>query len=90
MLKFLLVARISNLCTFLVEFNLDFKHVVLSRLDELLCLPYMIENLKISSFQRNLNCNKIPLVAPNMSSTVHEDLVWQIWQDLCSNFDPLK
>jgi len=90
MLKFLLVAWISNFCIFLAEFNFDFKHVALTRLDELLCLPYMIENLKISSFQHNLNCNKIPLVALNMSSIVYEDPVWQIWQDLCSNFNPLK
>jgi hypothetical protein len=32
----------------------------------------------------------IPLVAPDISQTVHKGLVWQIWQDFSSKFDPLK
>jgi hypothetical protein len=53
MLKFLHVARISNF-TFLVDFSLNFKkHVILSHLDVLLGLPYMIENIDMSSFYPN-------------------------------------
>jgi len=50
MLKFLHVARNSNFCIFLADLNPDFKHVVLSCLDELLGLRYMIEKFQMSSF----------------------------------------
>jgi hypothetical protein len=50
MLKFLHVSRISNFYTFLADFNSDFKHVALSRMDELLGLPYMVGKLEMSSF----------------------------------------
>jgi hypothetical protein len=62
MLKFLHVAWIINFRTFLIYFNLDFKHI-LFRLDELLGLPYMVGKLEMSSFQLNLNSNNIPPVA---------------------------
>ena len=78
MLKFLHVARISNFHTFLVDFSHDFKQVVLSCLDELLDLPCMVRRLEMSSFQHNLNRNKLPPVDPDMSHTVHECLVRQI------------
>jgi len=44
----------------------------------------------MSSFQLNFNRSKIPLVAPYMFQTVHERLVWYIWQDSSTNFDSLK
>lgn len=72
MLKFLHVARISNFHTFLVDFNLDFKHVIVSCLDELLDLPYIVEKNDMSSFQPNLNHNKISPIAPDMSQTIHK------------------
>jgi hypothetical protein len=75
MLKFIHVARISNFHTFLTNFSTNFKHIVLSRLDKLLVLQYMVENLEMYSFQTNLNCSKISLVALDMSQTVHEGLV---------------
>jgi hypothetical protein len=65
--KFLHVARISNFLTFLADFNLDLKHVVHSFLDELLSISYMVGKLEIFSFQPNLNHNKIPPIALNMS-----------------------
>ena len=90
MLKFIHVAQISNFRTFLADFNPDFKHIVLSCLDELIGLPYMVRKLEMSSFQSKLNQSNIPLVTLDMSQTVHKDLVWQIWQDSSSNFDHLK
>jgi hypothetical protein len=78
MLKFLNVVRIFNFHIFLVDFSLDFKHVVLSCLDELPCLLYMVEILEMSSFQHNLNRRKTPLVPLDMSQIEHEDLVWKI------------
>jgi hypothetical protein len=59
----------------LINFSPDFIHVILSYLDELISIPYMVENLEIYSFHLNFNRNKIPLVAPYMSLTVHEGLV---------------
>jgi len=79
MLKFLHVVRIFNVRTFLVDFSPDFKHVVLSCLDELLCVPYMIWKIDMSSFQNNFNRNKIFPVALDMSQIIHEGLVQQIW-----------
>jgi hypothetical protein len=63
--KILHAAWISNFCTFLQIFIYDFKHLVLSRLDELLGVPYMVRKLEISSFQTNLNRRQIPPLAPN-------------------------
>jgi len=48
-------------------FNTNFKHVVLSRLDELMSLYYMIEKLEMSNFHHSLNRDQIPFVAPDMS-----------------------
>jgi len=90
MLKFLHVARISNFLIFLADLSLDFKHVVLFHLDELLSLWYMVEKLQMSSFQPNFNCSKISSLAPDISQTVHESLVWYIWQDSSTNLDHLK
>jgi hypothetical protein len=50
MLKFLHVARISNFCIFFTDLSPDFKHIVLSYLDELLNLRYVVEKLQMSSF----------------------------------------
>jgi hypothetical protein len=75
MLKFLHVARISNFRIFLADLSPDFKHVVLSRLDELLSLQYMVGKLQMSNFQPNFNRSKLLLVAPDMSQTVHEGIV---------------
>jgi hypothetical protein len=75
MLKFLHVARISNFRIFLADLSPDFKHVVLSRLDELLGLQYMVGKLQMSNFQPNFNRSKLLLVAPDMSQTVHEGIV---------------
>jgi hypothetical protein len=79
MLKFFHVTRISNFCKFLVDFNSYFKHVVLSHLDELLGLPYMVGKLEMSSSQFNLSRKTILHVASNMSQTLHEGLVCQIF-----------
>jgi len=43
MLKFFHVVGIFNFYIFLADLNPDFKHVVLSRLDELLGLRYIFE-----------------------------------------------
>jgi hypothetical protein len=45
MLKFFHVIRISNFHIFLADLSSDFKHVALSRLDELLSLQYMVGKL---------------------------------------------
>jgi hypothetical protein len=50
MLKFLHVAQISNFRIFLADLSPNFKHVVLSNLDELLGLWYMVGKLQMSSF----------------------------------------
>ena len=76
MLKFLYMAKIFNFRTFLVDFNPNFNHVVLSRLDELLDLIYIVGNLKMSSFQPNLNNKKIPPVALYISQVVNKSLIW--------------
>jgi hypothetical protein len=75
MLKFLYIARISNFRTFMTNFSFYFKHVILSHLDKLLGLSYMIGNIEISSFYPNLNHNTIPPIVANMFQTVHERLV---------------
>ena len=75
MLKFLHVDRIFNFRIFLVDLNLDFRHVDLSRLDELLGPQYMVGKLWMSSFHPNFNHSKIPLVTQYISQTVHEGLV---------------
>lgn len=63
MLKFLHVAQIFNFHTFLTDFQ------------ELLGLPYMVGNFEMSSFHKNLHHNKLLLVAPDISQTVHKCLV---------------
>jgi hypothetical protein len=80
MLKFLHVAWISNFCIFLADLSPDFKHAVLSYLDELLDLRYIVGKFQMSSFYPNFNRSKISPVALNMSQTVHKCLVWYIWQ----------
>jgi hypothetical protein len=45
MLKFLHIAQMFNFCIFLAYLSLDFKHVVLSRLDKILGLRYMVGRL---------------------------------------------
>jgi hypothetical protein len=45
MLEFLHVVRISNFYIFLADLNPDFKRVILSHLDELLGLRYMVGKL---------------------------------------------
>jgi hypothetical protein len=90
MFKFLHVAWISNFYIFLADLSLDFIHVILSHLDELLGLRYMVGKLQMSCFHPNFNHITISPVAPDISQTVHEGLVWHIWQDTFTNFDPLK
>jgi hypothetical protein len=80
MVKFLHVAWISNFCIFLADLSADFKHVILSRLDELLGLRYIVGKFQMSSFYPNFNRSKIPPVALDMSQTVYEVLVWYVWQ----------
>jgi hypothetical protein len=76
MLKFLHVAWIFNFCIFLTDLSHDFKHVVLSRLDELLgLLRYIVGKFQMSSFYPNFNRSQIPPVALDMSQTVHGGLV---------------
>jgi hypothetical protein len=75
MLKFLNVSQIFNFRMFLINFSPDFKHVVLSRLDKLLGLSYIVGKFEMSSFQPNLNRNKISHVASYISQTIHEGLV---------------
>jgi hypothetical protein len=56
-------------------FSPDFKHVVLSRLDELLGLRYIVGKFQMSSFYPNFNRNKITPVTLDMSQIVHKGLV---------------
>jgi len=67
MLKFLYIARILNSCTFLASLNVNFKHVILYRMNDVLDLKYMVGNNEMSIFHPNLNLRKTSLVAPNMS-----------------------
>jgi hypothetical protein len=60
---------------FLADLSSNFKHVVLSRLNELLGLQYIVGKIQMSSFYPNFNRSKIPLVALDMSQTVHEGIV---------------
>jgi len=64
--KFLHVAQIFNFCTFFQTFISDL-HIVLSCLEELPILPYVVGNCEMSSFQTILNRRQIPLVTPDMS-----------------------
>jgi len=80
MLKFLHVAWISNFRKFLAYLSPDFKHIILSYLDEWLGLRYIFREFQMSSFYPNFNRNKIPPIALDMSQTVHESIVWHIWQ----------
>jgi hypothetical protein len=75
MQKIIHVVRISNFRIFLVDFSPDFKHIVLSRLDELSDLSYMVGKFEISSSQPNMNNSKISPVYPDMSQIVHGSLV---------------
>jgi hypothetical protein len=75
MLKFLYTARIFNFSTFMTNFSLYFKHVVLFYLDKLLGLSYMVGNIEISSLYPNLNHNTIPPIVADMFQTVRERLV---------------
>jgi len=67
MLKFLHIAWISNFCILLADLSSDFKHVVLSRLDELLGLRYTVGKFQMFSFYPNFNQSKIPPVALDVS-----------------------
>jgi hypothetical protein len=78
MLKLLHIAWIFNFCIFLADLSPDFKHVVLSRLDELLGQWYIVGKFQMFSFYPNFNRNKIPPVALDMSQTIHEGIVWYI------------
>ena len=80
MLKLLHVAWMSNFCIFLAYLSPDFKHVVLSRLDELLGLRYTVGKFQMFSFYPNFNRSKIPLITLDMSQTIHEGIVWHILQ----------
>ena len=71
MLKFFNVVRISNFHIFLVNLSLDLEHIVLSHLDVLLSLRYMVRKLQISSFEPNYNLSKIQPVALDLSQIVH-------------------
>jgi hypothetical protein len=62
-------------CIFLADFSLDFIYVILSHLDELLGLRYMVGKLQMSCFHPNFNHITISPVAPDISQTVHEGLV---------------
>jgi hypothetical protein len=76
MLKLLNVTRISHFCTLMADFSSNFKPInILSYLDELLSLQYMVRKLEMSSFHHNLNRIKSPPVALDMSQTVHEGLI---------------
>jgi hypothetical protein len=55
------------ICTFFADFSPNFKHVVRSRLEELLSLPYMVEKLEMFSFQPSLYRRTIPPVALDMT-----------------------
>lgn len=50
----------------LVNFNFNLKHVILSRMNDLLGLSYKIRKLEIFNFQHNLNGNKILFVSLKM------------------------
>jgi len=56
-------------------FSPDFKHVVLSRLDELLRLRYIVGKFQMFSSYPNFNRSKIQPIALDMSQTIHEGLV---------------
>jgi hypothetical protein len=58
MLNFFYVIRIFNFRIFLVNLSPDFKHVILSRLDKLLDLQYIVRKLEISSLQPNFIATK--------------------------------
>jgi hypothetical protein len=58
MLNFFYVIRIFNFRIFLANLSPDFKHVILSRLDKLLDLQYIVRKLEISSLQPNFIATK--------------------------------
>jgi hypothetical protein len=55
----------------MVDFKLNFKHIVLCRLDELMDPPYMDGKFEIFSFHPNSNRNKIPLIVFYIAQIVH-------------------
>jgi len=58
-----------------MSFSPNFKHVILSYLNELLDLQYIVGKFQKYSFYPNFNRSKIPPVTLNMSQIVHEDIV---------------
>jgi len=68
----------------------DFKHVFLSRPDELVSLPHITRKVQMSTFQPNWNISGIPFVDLNIVQTVDEGLDRKIRQYSFSNFDNLK
>jgi len=58
-----------------MSFSPNFKHVILSHLNELLDLQYIVGKFQKYSFYPNFNRSKIPPVTLNMSQIVHEDIV---------------
>jgi len=76
-------------CTFLTYFGSNFKHVVLSRSNELACIPHITGKIWMSTFQPNWNLIIIISEDIDIVQTVDEGLDIQIWQDSI-NFDPLK
>lgn len=59
----------------LINFNSDFKHVIVSFIDDLLSLLKINEKLEMFNFQHNYNYCNIPHIASNMAQTVHKSLV---------------
>ena len=55
--------------------NPGFKHVILSCLNELLGLRYIVQKFYMFSFYPNFNRSKILSVALDISQTVNEGLV---------------
>jgi hypothetical protein len=58
-----------------MSFSPDLEHVVLSRLDELLGLRYIVGQFYMSGFYPNFNRSKIPPISLNMSQTAHRCIV---------------
>ena len=63
-----------------ISFFSNFKHVILSCLDELLGIRDTVWKFKISHFNPNFNRSKILSVALDISQIVDEGFVWYIWQ----------
>jgi hypothetical protein len=67
-----------HFCTLVAGSRSNFNHIILSHLDELVGLPYIIRKVNMSSFHPNWNFIQNPPAALDMIQHVDKGSDWQI------------